>query len=50
VADYVLAHIKGKGEPTYSECVDFFGNTSHVCDIYRTEQASGTRTTTGQPK
>jgi Cytochrome c len=50
VADYVLAHIKGKGEPNYSECVDFFGNTSHVCDIYKTEQPSGAQTTTGQPK
>jgi mono/diheme cytochrome c family protein len=35
VADYVLAHIKGKGEPSYDECVDFFGNTSRVCDIYK---------------
>src|ERR1700760_4990383 len=23
VADYVLAHIKGKGEPTYAECIAF---------------------------
>ena len=51
VADYVLTHIKGKGEPTYAECADFFGTTSHVCDIYKTEQPSGTQTTsTGQPK
>src|ERR1700748_1711633 len=35
VADYVLTHIKGKGEPTYAECTDFFGTTSHVCDIYK---------------
>src|SRR6201981_228961 len=35
VADYVLAHIKGKGEPNYDECVSFFGNTSRVCDIYK---------------
>jgi mono/diheme cytochrome c family protein len=35
VADYVIAHIKGKGEPTYEECVDFFGNTSRVCDVYK---------------
>jgi mono/diheme cytochrome c family protein len=39
VADYVLAHIKGKGEPNYPECVDFFGNTSRVCDIYKTQAA-----------
>jgi hypothetical protein len=35
VADYVLANIKGKGEPNYAECVSFFGNTSRVCDIYK---------------
>jgi mono/diheme cytochrome c family protein len=51
VADYVLTHIKGRGEPTYAECTDFFGSTSHVCDIYKTEQPSGTQTTSiGQPK
>ncbi len=50
VADYVLTHIKGKGEPTYAECADFFGNTSHVCDIYKNAQPSGAQTSTGQPK
>jgi mono/diheme cytochrome c family protein len=35
VADYVLAHIKGAGEPTYAECITFFSNTSRVCDIYK---------------
>jgi mono/diheme cytochrome c family protein len=50
VADYVLTHIKGRGEPTYAECADFFGTTSHVCDIYKTEQPSGIQTSTGQPK
>src|SRR5690348_437753 len=35
VADYVIAHIKGKGEPTYSECTAFFGETSRVCDVYK---------------
>lgn len=50
VADYVLAHIKGRGEPNYAECTDFFGTTSHVCDIYKSEQPSGTQTSTGQPK
>src|SRR5262245_35972958 len=38
VADYVLVRIKGKGEPNYSECVDFFGNTSRVCDVYKALQ------------
>jgi mono/diheme cytochrome c family protein len=50
VADYVLAHIKGKGEPTYGECTDFFGNTSHVCDVYKAGQSSTTQTNMGQPK
>jgi len=44
VADYVLAHIKGKGEPTYDECTGFFGNTSRVCDIYKTAGAPGSGT------
>ena len=50
VANYVLAHIKGKDEPNYSECIDFFGNASRVCDVYKTEQPSGTHASTGQPK
>ncbi len=37
VADYVIAHIKGAGEPTYAECVTFFSNTSRVCDVYKTQ-------------
>jgi mono/diheme cytochrome c family protein len=36
VADYVIAHVKGKGEPTYAECTSFFSDTSRVCDIYKT--------------
>jgi mono/diheme cytochrome c family protein len=39
VADYVIANIKGKGEPNYAECVSFFGDTSRVCDIYKTQAA-----------
>ena len=50
VANYVLAHIRGKGEPNYSECIDFFGNASRVCDVYKTGQPSGTQPNTGQPK
>src|SRR5689334_20480872 len=45
VADYVIAHIKGKGEPTYSECTAFFGETSRVCDVYKAKQSTGTNTT-----
>jgi hypothetical protein len=39
VADYVLAHIKGRGEPNDVECVNFFGSTLRVCDIYQTQPA-----------
>ena len=35
VADYLISHIKGAGEPTYSECVTFFSSGSRVCDIYK---------------
>jgi mono/diheme cytochrome c family protein len=38
VADYVIAHIKGAGEPTYAECVAFFSSGSRVCDIYKTQK------------
>lgn len=38
VADYVIAHIKGAGEPTYAECVSFFSSGSRVCDIYKTAE------------
>jgi cytochrome c551/c552 len=52
VADYVLAHIKGKGEPNYAECVDFFGSTSRVCDVYKAKAAptSGPAPDTGSSK
>ncbi|MGI4798019.1 MAG: c-type cytochrome [Janthinobacterium lividum] len=54
VADYVLANIKGKGDPNLADCVAFFGDTSRVCDIYRpkapgaSHHAMPTPTTTGQ--
>jgi hypothetical protein len=35
VADYVLANIKGRGEPNLAECVAFFGDASRVCEIYK---------------
>jgi mono/diheme cytochrome c family protein len=37
VADYVIANLKGKGEPNYAECVAFFGDISRVCDVYKTQ-------------
>lgn len=52
VADYVIANIKGKGEPTYAECVSFFGNTSRVCDVYKagSESSAKSAATTGPAK
>ena len=43
VADYVVAHIKGKGDPTLADCVAFFGDTSRVCDIYRPHDSTAAR-------
>lgn len=39
VADYVLAHVTGRGEPSFDECIAFFGSGSRVCDVYRKEPA-----------
>ena len=49
VADYVLAHVKGKGEPTYDECITFFGNGSRVCDVYKAQQSTESQTTNSGP-
>ena len=38
VADYVIADIKGKGAPTYADCLAFFGEGSRVCNTYKTAQ------------
>jgi mono/diheme cytochrome c family protein len=35
VVAYVIDHIKGKGETTYSDCTAFWGTGSRVCNIYR---------------
>ncbi len=40
VTDYVLAEVKGKGEPTYAECSAFFGDGARVCNVYKTAQPS----------
>lgn len=40
IADYVLAKVKGKGEPTYAQCIEFFGEGSRVCNTYNAEQGS----------
>jgi mono/diheme cytochrome c family protein len=34
VVDYVLRQIKGKGRPTYQDCIDFFGAGARACDVY----------------
>jgi mono/diheme cytochrome c family protein len=31
VADYVVAHLQGKGAPTHDDCVAFWGPDSHEC-------------------
>lgn len=41
VVDYVLAEIKGKGEPDYADCAAFFGDGSRMCQSYRTERPGG---------
>ena len=41
VADYVVVEVKGKGEPTYAECVAFFGEGSRVCNVYKSPTAEG---------
>jgi len=48
----VIAHIKGRGEPNYAECVNFFGDTSRVCDVYKTPAApvAGAAPSTGSSK
>ena len=49
VADYVIAHIKGAGEPTYAECISFFSTGSRVCDIYKSAaQKPDTAASTGK--
>lgn len=34
VTEYVIHHIKGKGEPDLADCTAFFGTHSSVCDVY----------------
>ena len=38
VADYVLAAIKGRGEPSYADCAAFFGDGARVCNSYKAVQ------------
>ena len=42
VTSYVIDNIKGRGEPNYEDCTNFFGNASRVCDTYKAgSQPSG---------
>ena len=50
VADYVIANLKGKGEPNYAECVAFFGDTSRVCDVYKTQDSPAANPDVGAGK
>ena len=40
VAGYVVAEVKGKGEPNYAECLAFFGEGSRVCNVYKAAPAA----------
>jgi hypothetical protein len=35
VADYVIAHVQGKGAPTHDDCIAFWGPDSHECRAMR---------------
>lgn len=50
VADYVIAQIKGAGEPTYAQCVSFFSSASRVCDVYKTQAQQPDHTTASTGK
>ncbi len=42
VVDYVLEHIKSKGQTSYQDCVDFFGEGARTCEVYKNSQATRT--------
>lgn len=35
VAEYVINSIKGKGDPDLADCIAFFGDQSHACEVYK---------------
>jgi mono/diheme cytochrome c family protein len=43
VTDYVIAAIKGRGEPTLDECLAFWGGESRMCNPYREGAQAGTK-------
>ena len=50
VVDYVLQHVKGKGAPTYQDCIDFFSEGARACDVYKSDAgaASSNHATAGR--
>lgn len=50
VAAYVVANIKGKGDPDLAQCQAFFGSGTRVCDVYRTAAAGSGQTASTHPK
>jgi Cytochrome c len=49
VADYVVTHLKGKGEPNYAECLEFFGEGSRVCNVLKQRGETAPATGTASP-
>jgi len=49
VVSYVLAEIKGKGEPDYADCKAFFGETSRMCQHYRGDAGGPATDAAGRP-
>jgi hypothetical protein len=37
VTEYILVHVKGQGEPTLQQCIEFFGEGSRVCNALKQE-------------
>ncbi|WP_407114511.1 c-type cytochrome [Bradyrhizobium sp. LMG 9283] len=35
VTDYILKHVKGKAQTSFQDCIDFFGEGSRACDVYK---------------
>ena len=40
VVDWVLQHLKGKGPPSYADCIDFFGSGARACEIYNKQSGA----------
>lgn len=40
VTGYVIANLKGRGEPTFAECQAFFGTQTRACNIYKPKEGA----------